>query len=361
METSRCRIGIIGAGTSGVYLATLLAEQGYQVTLFEKAPQPRTDGCGILLISSGLEAIQAHHPQLCQKLIAAGSPATRFEFRNLRGDLTNVQTVDYQVDELPGMLIHRKAILETLLSELPENILHLTKQLTHIEQTPETVTAYFQDGSYWQGDLLVGCDGIFSNVRQSVVPDVGVNYLGDIVWRSIVPDSTFCPEGSFYVYIRGRGVYANFFDIGGGFTHWGFFIEQDQTPEEKGSPRPQDTKIPPEELSKIPDDARAIIESTPVEQIVTNFSYDIDPLPRLYQNRVVLMGDAAHAKSPSRARGMTSGFEDVLCLTQHLNDHSSIPDVLAAFQSERLPIVHEYQRSSREVSQKTGRIKRRSA
>ncbi|WP_445243713.1 MULTISPECIES: NAD(P)-binding protein [unclassified Microcoleus] len=38
MVSSQSRIGIIGAGTSGVYLAILLIKQGFQVTLFEKAP-----------------------------------------------------------------------------------------------------------------------------------------------------------------------------------------------------------------------------------------------------------------------------------------------------------------------------------
>ena len=38
MVSLNSRIGIIGAGTSGVYLAILLIEQGFQVTLFEKAP-----------------------------------------------------------------------------------------------------------------------------------------------------------------------------------------------------------------------------------------------------------------------------------------------------------------------------------
>jgi flavin-dependent dehydrogenase len=44
------RVGIVGAGTSGAYLARLLVQQGVQVTIFEKAPYPRTEGCGILLI-----------------------------------------------------------------------------------------------------------------------------------------------------------------------------------------------------------------------------------------------------------------------------------------------------------------------
>ncbi|MEG4037438.1 FAD-dependent monooxygenase [Microcoleus sp. w1-18aA5] len=94
-----------------------------------------------------------------------------------------------------------------------------------------------------------------------------------------------------------------------------------------------------------------MIESTPLENIVCRYSYDIDPLPQLYDGRVILIGDAAHAKSPTRARGMTSGWEDGLSLSRHLMSSANIAEALANFQAERLPIVHEYQRTSREISQ----------
>lgn len=356
MVSSTCRVGIIGAGTSGVYLASLLARQGHQVALFEKAPYPRTDGCGILLVSSGMKALDQGNPQLCQKIINSGTPVRTFEFRNLRGAVANSESVTYEENELPGMLIHRKAILEALLEVLLPECLYLNAQFKSVTQTDEGVIAYFSDGSQWEGDLLVGADGIFSKVREFVVPGVEVCYLGDIVWRGVVRDYTFCSEGKFIVYIRGRGIYANFFDLGGGYTHWGFFIEKDQEESEVGILQPRNTGIPPEELAKLPHEPRAIIESTPPEQIACNYSYDIDPLPRLYNGRIVLIGDAAHAKSPTRARGMTAGFEDALALSRYLASSPNLEEALEGFQAERMPIVHEYQRTSRQISRKIGRL-----
>jgi salicylate hydroxylase len=355
MVSSNHRVGIIGAGTSGVYLASLLAQKGFQVSLFEKAPYPRTEGCGILLIQAGMEALHQGNPDACQSIVHAGAPVKRFEFRNLRGDVFNSESVSYAEGELPGMLVHRKPILEALLSHVPPTCLQYGAELDSITQLPERVIAHFKDGRQWEGDVLVGADGIVSKVRQDVVPGVNLSYLGDLVWRGVVADRTFCPDGTFLVYARGRGIYANFFDIGGDRTHWGFFIEKDQVGSERGVLLPQDPAIPTQELAKLPEDARAIIESTPLEQVVSRYSYDIDPLPQLYKGRIVLIGDAAHAKSPSRARGMTSGFEDALSLSRHLTAGADIATALAEFQSERLPIVHEYQRTSRQQSQKIGR------
>lgn len=359
MYSSSYRVGIIGAGTSGVYLADLLARKGHEVSLFERASQPRTDGCGILLISSGMKALQQGNTSLCEKLIQAGSPAKNFEFRNLKGGVANSESVTYEEGELPGMLIHRKAILETLLTDLPPNILHLDAEFETLTQTKNSVIAHFKDGRTWEGDVLVGSDGIYSKVRDFVVPNTKICYLGDIVWRGIISDDSFCSNGNFIVYMRGRGIYANFFDLGNGLTHWGFFIEKAQEESEIGTPRPLDTTIPTKELEKLPADARAIIESTPPEDIVTNFSYDIDPLPHLYRGRVILIGDAAHAKSPTRARGMTSGFEDALTLAKYFDETDTVEAALAEFQSERMPIVHKYQQTSREVSRKIGRSSRR--
>jgi 2-polyprenyl-6-methoxyphenol hydroxylase-like FAD-dependent oxidoreductase len=361
MSTATHRVGIIGAGTSGAYLARLLIQQGFEVTLFEKASYPRTEGCGIFLVQSGMQVLNQGDPEICRQIMQGGAAVQQFEFRNLRGDVMSAEPVNYQEHELPGMLVHRKVILEALLDTLPAECLHCNADLAEIAQTKDGVTAHFKDGSQWQGDILVGADGISSPAREFVVPNVEPCYLGDLVWRGIVADERFCPDGNFIVYARGRGIYANFFDLGNGITHWGFFVEQAQERDEQGKLVPPKPTIPAQELAKLPSDARAMIEATPCDRIVTRYSYDIDPLPRLHQGRVVLVGDAAHAKSSTRARGMTSGFEDALSLTQHLAATSDASAALAAFEAERLPIVHEYQRTSREMSQKIGRRTKRAA
>jgi salicylate hydroxylase len=356
MVASQTKIGIIGAGSSGLYLGILLTQQGYQVDIFEKSPEIRTDGCGILLVTSGMKALQTGNPQLCQEIMAAGVKVSNFEFRNLKGNLVNSSSPEYLPNELPGILIHRKAILNTLLEFLPAECLHLNTEFESITQTEAGVAVTFQDGTEWKGDLLIGADGLHSQVREYVVPDVKPFYLGDLVWRGVVKDDTFCTDGNFIVYVRGRGIYANFFDLGHGLTHWGFFVEQEQA-----STRADLIPIPPAELSKLPIEPRKVIESTPPEQIITRYSYDIDPLPQLYQGRILLIGDAAHAKSPTRARGMTSGFEDSLALTRILPSSQDIPEALARFEAERKPIVHEYQLTSRQQSLTIGRLRKKSA
>ena len=87
------------------------------------------------------------------------------------------------------MLVHRKAILEALLDELPPESIRFNSELLSIAQTEHSAIAHFKDGTHWEGDLLIGADGIVSKVRQFIVPNVELFYLGDIVWRGIVEDT----------------------------------------------------------------------------------------------------------------------------------------------------------------------------
>jgi 2-polyprenyl-6-methoxyphenol hydroxylase-like FAD-dependent oxidoreductase len=361
MVASNCRIGIIGAGTSGIYLASLLRQQGYHVDVFEKAAEHRTDGCGILLVMDGMKALNVGNPELCQKIIKSGVPVKSFEFRNLKGEVANRETVTLEEGELPGMLVHRSEILNILLASLPPECLHLNAEFVSATETETGVRANFKEGSHWEGDILVGVDGINSRVREFVVPGVKLFYLGDLVWRGVVEDDSFCRDGEFIVYMRGRGIYANFFDLGNGQTHWGFFIEKELERSQLGRIGLPNNVIPKAELAKLPEAPRSIIESTPLDKIVSRYSYDIDPLPQLYRDRIVLIGDAAHAKSPTRARGMTAGLEDALSLFRHIVNSRDVQTALESFQAERMPIVHQYQQTSRDLSLKIGRLRRKKA
>jgi 2-polyprenyl-6-methoxyphenol hydroxylase-like FAD-dependent oxidoreductase len=354
------KVGIVGGGTTGLYLSILLENAGFEVSLFERAPQARVEGCGILLISNGLEALAFHSRELCDEVIQAGVKVRAYEFRNLLGNLVSSESAeDTEIKYgFPSLTIHREHITQALLSRVPSKCLHFDHYLDSIESTDDKVVAKFRNGTQWEGDLLVGADGLNSQVRNFVAPGIKLSYLGDIVWRGILPSTEVCPDNYFIVYIRARGVYANTFDIGNGRLHWGFFIEYQQPEDEKGILVPKNCEIPSTELQKLPEAMRHTIEITPSENIVTRYSYDIDPLPQIVSGNIVLLGDAAHAKSPARAQGMSSGLQDAVLLSKYLQSSATIQQALAGYQQERLPIVHELQLTSRVKSQQTGRIKK---
>lgn len=62
----------------------------------------------------------------------------------------------------------RAKLREWLLTNI--NI-HWGKRFTHYGQDDSGVTAYFDDGTSYSGDVLVGADGINSRVRDQLLPD----------------------------------------------------------------------------------------------------------------------------------------------------------------------------------------------
>ena len=292
------RVAIVGAGSTGLLLALLLQRQGHRVCLFERASQLRPEGCGILLVRNGVEAVAAAGIDgLLDDLLGAGLPVSRFVVRNLRGDLIDSSPAEREPGELPSLLIHRRAIVEAMAGHLEEGVLRPGAALLGWREDHDGVEAHFSDGSYWQGDLLIGADGIHSRVAQQLAPARRLNYLGDRVWRGVVADGNFCRDGEFFVYARGRGVYANVFDLGAGadgtpLTHWGFFQEEVLPASRDERQRLLLEPVPEQGLAKLPDDLAALIRATPPEAQVANWSFDIDPLPSLVGQRVALVGDA---------------------------------------------------------------------
>jgi 2-polyprenyl-6-methoxyphenol hydroxylase-like FAD-dependent oxidoreductase len=371
--TQPLRIAVVGAGSSGLLLALVLQRQGHRVCLFEKAPELRPEGCGILLVRNGVEAIAAAGIEgLLAELLEAGLPVSRFVVRNLRGDLINSSEAEREPGELPALLIQRRAILEPMARRLAPGVFRPGSALLSWSQDADGVEAHFTDGSYWRGDLLVGADGLHSRVAPQLAPLRRLSYLGDRVWRGVVPDDRFCRDGEFFVYARGRGVYANVFDLGCDregvpLTHWGFFQEEILPASRDEQRRLLQEPVPEQALAKLPADLAALIRATPPERQVANWSFDIDPLPALAVGRVALLGDAGHAMSSSQARGMTAGLEDALALARQLeaapagatgHRQAAVVTALERYNAERLPVVHRYQERSREVSARTGRLRR---
>ena len=105
---------------------------------------------------------------------------------------------------------------------------------------------------------------------------------------------------------------------------------------------------------------RDIIESTPDERILRHDIFDIKPLPRWTEGRVVLMGDAAHAPTPNLGRGASEAMEDAWKLGERLarvtalRDRPQLTAAIADFEAERRPATRLIQNRAWRIGKLAG-------
>lgn len=195
-------------------------------------------------------------------------------------------------------------------------------------------TARFADGGTARGDLVVGADGLHSRTRKTLDPHApGPRYLGllntggftagpidaDLDRTPGVVHMTFgkrcffgwsmAPDGSVWWFANPPAKSADF--TPGDVRSWltGLFA---------------DDVIP----------AAAIIRATP-EVLGPWGTYDLPSVRTWRNDRVVLLGDAAHAASPSSGQGASMAIEDAVTLGRCLTGTDTVPDGLAEYERLR--------------------------
>ena len=77
------RVAIIGCGTGGPAAALLMRRQGMEPVIFERVPDPKPVGAGILLQPTGMRVLR--ELGLLERVIALGSKIRKLDGRTSRG------------------------------------------------------------------------------------------------------------------------------------------------------------------------------------------------------------------------------------------------------------------------------------
>lgn len=171
------KILIVGAGLGGLTLAQGLVKAGFNVSVFERdeGPTSRAQGYRISIRSLGMNALNAVLPS--EKV----SRLPLAKIADVGGGFT---CANEKMEPLFTVPEGQDPVIQFLRSEL-RNLLQeginveWNKRLCLFEDKGDQVIAHFKDGSYATGDLLVGCDGGASAVRE-LLPSVYGNRLGPV-------------------------------------------------------------------------------------------------------------------------------------------------------------------------------------
>lgn len=334
---------IVGAGIGGPVLALWLQRIGFEVTLAEARPSPAlAEGAFLGVAPNGMRVLDALG--IADAIARRGYPCRAFTFANAAGRRVGLidRSGDASVFGWPLTMI-RRADLHVALTEEVERQgipLHFGHELVGLEQGA-SVEARFANGARIEADFLVGCDGLRSRTRATCFPDcpqpepTGLLDLGGFARGPRLP---FPPGVNHMVF--GKRAFFGAFTTPDGETWWFH----------NGPPGDAPTRERLLELHRDdPPWISELVAATP--QILGPWPiYELGHVPVWSRGRVVLLGDAAHAMSPSAGQGAALAMEDAMELARCLRDVSDVPAAFYTFEQRRRPRVDRIFREARRQS-----------
>ncbi len=200
------------------------------------------------------------------------------------------------------------------------------------------------DAGEEHAESLVGADGINSTVRTWVVGKDGRRDCNRTAWRAVIDNNDGLISDTWLTI--GTGIQLIASPAPRGLAYWAA-----DTP--KYVPAGGPTAGSKSELFRLfgswHKPIPAIIEATPAEDLVMSDIFDRRPPGRLSRDRVVLVGDAAHAMTPDLGQGACQGLEDAAILLACSKHTSTALDLFAAFEKRRLRHVRTIVRDSHAI------------
>lgn len=343
---------IVGAGLAGALMATLLAQRGWAVEVYESRGDPRIHGfaggrsINLALAERGLHALRAAD---ADRDVLAQAVMMRGRMVHPPGGSPQLQRYGRDDSEVIWS-VSRGELNITLINaaEAAGARIHFDRRLESVDFVAKR--AFYRGG----GELhrvgfatLIGCDGAGSTLRGQMRArsDLGerTEWLGHGYKELEIPPA---PDGDFriepnalHIWPRGRYMCIALPNDERTFTVTLFMAMQD---EGNGDPS----------FETVPDAAaaRALFERDFADALplIPGLDHDFDANPigtlgTLYLERwhlggdAVLIGDAAHAMVPFHGQGMNCAFEDCVALARQLDATRDLAAAYAAFEARRMP------------------------
>jgi 2-polyprenyl-6-methoxyphenol hydroxylase-like FAD-dependent oxidoreductase len=323
---------IVGAGPSGLALATSLAQRNIRIAVLDRQAAGANSSRAAVVHAHTLEALE--ELGISGTLARQGVPATRFTIRDRDRLLVNIPFESLPTRYAYTLMISQaqtETVLRDRLAQLGVEV-RWNCAVTRVSQTADSATATLADGTTLSARYLVGADGMHSLVRESAgIQFRGARYeesfvLADVRLEGDVPRDEvilyFSPAGMVVVAPLPDGVHR-------------IVATMDTAPEHPGIPDVQaliDARGP--ERSRVA-----------VRELIWSSRFRVHHrLANAYRNRrLVLVGDAAHVHSPAGGQGMNTGILDGLRLADHLARalRTGSDAALDDYERERRPVAHE--------------------
>ncbi len=327
---------IIGAGIGGTALALFLKRAGIEAEIYEAREKP--EGYSLTLASNGLSVLQ--ELGLDSAAMTEGSAVSNSITLTGKGKVLG--KISMAGGGLKSVFIKRVPLGMIISDEAERQGITITrgKRLQNIEVTGQGgVVATFADGAQASGDLLIGCDGVHSQARHFVDPAFpGAVYTGLINSGGYTSGMNLSspPETSYFVFCK--RAFFGYHVSSTGYVYWFTNWPQEEEPAKGAFDGMTDAERRQQMLSKYSGELPIIQQI--IQQADETFPYFLSyTLPKQpstwYRGPVLLLGDAAHAISPSSGQGASMALEDAIVLAKCLRDIPKLEQAFATYEHLR--------------------------
>jgi 2-polyprenyl-6-methoxyphenol hydroxylase-like FAD-dependent oxidoreductase len=331
---------IIGGGVAGPVTAMALQRAGIEAVVYE-AHVPTSDEAGsyLTVASNGLDALRAIEADT--PVLAAGFPTpTNLLLSGTGRRLGAVSNGGRLADGTVSHTIKRPRLYQTLHQQAADRGIPIQygRRLVGAQVTAEGgVLAAFADGTRAAGDLLVGADGLHSTTRRLLDPAAPApRYLGLVNFGGYTPDRAGPAEpGTWHMLFGRRAFFGYVVDPAGGTVWFANVPRPAVTPAERAATSPEQWRRQLLELFTGDRGPAADLIAAGTLELAADNTHDLPRVPVWQRGPMVLVGDAAHAPSPTSGQGASLAAEDAVVLARCLRDLPDLPGALAAYEGRR--------------------------
>ncbi len=332
------KITIIGAGIGGLTTAIALKQKGFEVEIFESSRAFKKAGSGINLAINAM--------QIYKKLGVYDDILDKANYTNSMNALTKglrlLTSADLKKFEIKynvkTVAIHRATLHEILLNHIGNTKINLNKKLKSLEQIDGKVNLVFEDGTSHQAEIVIGADGIHSNVRKSIFKGTKLRDAGQVCWRGISKTKIDEKYRTELNEIWGKGNRFGFVHISPSDIYWFALIDKD-----KFISKDMDLL---QIFSDYPKIVQSIIAETDQKEILCNEIWDLKPIDMWYKGNVCLLGDAAHATTPNMGQGACQAIESAMALSICLKEEQNNETAFSRYQLIRKEKANQVTKTS---------------
>ncbi len=322
---------VAGGGIGGLVAAHALALRGFPVRVLEQAAELREVGAGIQLGPNVFRALARIGLKDAVLADAWRPPAQEMRCALSGRSITRIPLEDeyFARFQEPYAVTHRADLHAVFLQACrSQNLVALEtgRRVEGFSDDGQVVNVRLQGGEEIRGRALIGCDGLWSSIRERVVGDGAPRVSGHIAYRAVlrreeVPDDLWRPDvvlwagprTHFVHYPLRRGALFNLVAV----FHSDRYVEGWNS---EGDPAELMVRF----AGQRPEVLRLL------ERIETWRMWvlcDREPVKAWSSGRVTLLGDAAHPMLQYLAQGACMAVEDAVCLADSL---AARPDDIAA-------------------------------